>query len=383
MSIFRLRGRTVALLVLVVSLFAVLVYVGLRSGPLASIAVTIGTVESRALRPLLFGIGTVEARRTYKIGPIAAGRIRDLDVHVGDQVEVGQVLGAMEPVDLDDRVRSQASAVRRAEVMLREVQARQAYAKTQARRYDQLLAVRSASAEVVATKQLELQIADAAVSSAREDLARIRSEHGGLVAQHANLRLVAPAAGVVALRNAEPGTTVVAGQAVVELIDPRELWVNVRFDQSSALGLAAGLPAHILLRSRGGQVLTGRVLYVEPVADAVTEEILAKVAFDMPPQPWPSVGELAELTVILPELASAASIPNSAIRRQGDSVGVWRVDGGHLSFVPVRLGVSDLDGYVQIHDGLVQGDRLVLHSEKNLTARSRIHAVKLMPGGTR
>lgn len=375
MSILRLRGRTVALLVLVVSLFAVLVYVGLRSGPLASVAVTIGTVESRALRPSLFGIGTVEARHTYKIGPTVAGRIQGLDVHVGDQVEAGQVLGSMEPVDLDDRIRSQVSAVRRAEAVLREVQARQAYAKTQARRYDQLLAVRSASAETAATKQLERQIADAAVLSAREDLARIRSEHEGLVAQHANLRFVAPAAGIVALRNAEPGTTVVAGQAVVELIDPRELWVNVRFDQSNASGLAAGLPAHILLRSRGGQVLMGRVLHVEPVADAVTEEILAKVVFDMPPQPWPSVGELAELTVLLPELAPTASILNSAIRRQGDKVGVWRVDGGRLHFVPVRLGASDLDGYVQIHEGPAQGDQLVLHSERPLTVRSRVHVM--------
>jgi hypothetical protein len=48
---------------------------------------------------------------------------------------------------------------------------------------------------------------------------------------------------VVAVRDADPGTTIVAGQAVVEVIDPKSLWINVRFDQISASGLAGGLPA--------------------------------------------------------------------------------------------------------------------------------------------
>ncbi len=44
-----------------------------------------------------------------------------------------------------------------------------------------------------------------------------------------------------------------------------------------------GLPARIVLRSRSGQALSGRVLRVEPMADAVTEEMLAKVIFGSQP----------------------------------------------------------------------------------------------------
>lgn len=141
---------------------------------------------------------------------------------------------------------------------------------TQARRYEQLFAVRSTSEEIVTTKRQELQIADAALSAAREDIVRARSDREGLVAQRSNLRLIAPVDGVVAVRDADPGTTIVAGQAVVEVIDPKSLWINARFDQISASGLAGGLPTLIVLRSRGGQTLKGRVLRVEPKADAVT-----------------------------------------------------------------------------------------------------------------
>ena len=375
-----LQGRTFALLAVIVPLLVLFVYVGIRSGPLAPVSVTVVKVESRAVTPALFGIGTVQARYTYKIGPTFAGRLKRLDVHVGDPVKAGQVFGEMEPVDLEERVRSQDSVVKRAEAGLREAQARQAYAQTQAQRYEQLLAVRSTSEEIASGKRQELQLVDAALSAAREDVARARSDREALAAQKNNLRLIAPVDGVVAVRDADPGSTVVAGQSVVEIIDPKSLWVNVRFDQISASGLAGGLSARIVLRSRTGQVLNGRVLRVDPKADAVTEETLAKVVFDAIPQPLPPVGELAEVTVDLAALPAAPAIPNAAVQRQGDRVGVWQRVDGDLRFTPVKLGASDLNGFVQVSEGLKVGDQIVAYSEKSLTAKSRINVVEQMPG---
>lgn len=378
-----LQGRTLALLAVVVPLLGLFAYVVLRSGPLAPVAVTVDAVQSRAISPALFGIGTVEARYTSKIGPTVAGRVKRIDVNVGDAVKAGQVLGEMDPVDFDDRVRSQDAAFKRSEATLREAQARQVYARTQDHRYSKLVSSRTVSEEAAALKRQERQIADAVVSEARQELERTRSDRDALVAQRNNLRLTAPMDGVVFVRDADPGTTVVAGQPVVEIIDTTHLWVNVRFDQISASGLAAGLPASIVLRSRSGQALKGRVLRVEPMADAVTEEMIAKAVFDVVPQPLPPLGELAEVTVDLPGLPAAPSIPNAAIRRDGDRVGVWRLVDGDLNFAPVTLGVSDLDGSVQVLKGLAIGDQVVVYSEKNLTARSRVHVVDRLPGTAR
>ena len=374
------QRRTLALVVVAVTLLALFVYVAFRTGPLAPVAVTVAEVESRALKPSLFGIGTVEARYTYKIGPTFAGRVKRLEVHVGDRVKAGQILGEMDPVDLDDRVRSQEAVLKRAQATVREAEARLAYANTQAKRYEQLFAVRSSSEEARTTKRQEAQIADAALAAARQELARARSDREALMSQRSNLRLVAPVDGVVSMRDAEPGTTLVAGQAVVEVIDASSLWVNVRFDQISATGLAQDLPAQVVLRSRAGQALAGRVLRVELKADAITEELLAKVVFEGMPEPLPPVGELAEVTVELPSVTSAPTIPNAAVRREGDKLGVWQVVDGDLRFVVLKLGVADLDGFVQVREGLVEGDQVVLYSEKALTARSRVHVVERIAG---
>ncbi len=375
-----LQGRTLALLAVIIPLLALFVYVGLRSGPLAPVSVTVASVESRSITPSLFGIGTVEARYTYKIGPTYAGRVKSLDVHVGENVQAGQVLGEMEPIDLNDKIRSQESVLKRAQAALVEAKARQVFAQQQVQRYAQLLDVQAVSEESITVKRQDLQVADAALSVAKADIARARSDREGLVAQKSNLRLIAPVDGVVAVRDADPGTTIVAGQAVVEVIDPKSLWINVRFDQISASGLAGGLPAHIALRSRSDQVLQGKVLRVEPIADVVTEEMLAKVTLDHQPEPLPSLGELAEVTVDLPALPAVPLISNAAVQREGDKVGVWQIVDGDLSFAPVKLGTSDLNGFVQVLEGLEDGDQVVIYSQKKLKANSRIKVVDQIPG---
>jgi HlyD family secretion protein len=380
MSFPRLQRRTLGLIAVLLPLLALFLYVALRSGPLAPIAVTVGTVESRALAPALFGIGTLQARYTYRIGPTFAGRVQGLDVHVGDMVVAGQVLGTMDPVDLEQRISAQQAAINSAQAALRQAQARQTFAHAQADRYQQLRTTHGTSEETVAAKVQELAIANAVLTGAREDLVRLDAELQALHSQADNLRLVAPAGGLVIARNADPGSTVVAGQAVLEVIDPDQLWIDTRFDQVSAEGLAADLPATITLRSRQSQSLAGTVMRIEPRADQITEEALAKIVFDARPAPLPALGELAEVTVQLPELPAAPTIPNAAIRTLNGQTGVWRLEDERLSFVPITIGRSDLDGRVQVSAGLQAGDRFVLHSEKAVSARSRIHIVTQLAG---
>ena len=86
------------------------------------------------------------------------------------------------------------------------------------------------------------------------------------------------------------------------------------------------------------------------------------------------------LTVALPALPATTVIPNAAIRRIDGRIGAWLITDGRLEFRPIRLGVADLDGNVQVQEGLRPGERIVLFSEKALAARSRIHVVDHLAG---
>jgi len=377
-----------------VPLAALLIYVALSSGPLAKIPVTVATVTDKKIAPSLFGTGTIEARYNYKIGPTAAGRLKTVNVQVGETVRAGQILGEIDPVDLDERIASlnaallrAESSIRLAEVQIREASLRKNYAEGEATRYRQLVAADAASVEAQAGKQLAGETAQtgllAALASrdaALHDLSRMRFDRDGLIRQRANLLLKAPARGLVVARNADPGATVAAGQAVIEIIDPGSVWINARFDQITTGGLRPGLKAKITLRSQNGQIYDGKISRIEPLADAVTEETLAKILFDVIPKSLPSLGEIAEITISLPALPQGPVVPNAALHRVDGRLGVWRISGESLRFTPVKTGGSDLDGFVRIEDGLNVGDDIVLHSPRSLNVRSRIRVVEKLPG---
>lgn len=384
--------RALLLVVVLAALVLLLGFVALRSGPLAPVKVTVVRVEERAITPALFGIGTVEARYTHRIGPTAPGRVASLAVDVGERVEAGQVLAVIDPIDLDQRIAAASGSAGRSAALeqaaasqVADASARLALARSEAARGEELFrggwltrAALDQRRQALAAAQAGLAAAQANRAAATQDRGRTGAERAALQEQKANLRLIAPTAGLVVRRLAEPGTTVVAGQAVVEIVDPAQLWVNARFDQTRAGGIAAGLPARIVLRSRIDTPLRGSILRVEPVADAVTEEVLAKVSFDagvvLPP-----IGELAEVTIGLPARGRTLALPNAAMHRIGSEVGVWALRDGDLEFVALKLGAEDADGWVQVLDGLARGDQVIWHSARPLTASSRITVVDKLP----
>lgn len=383
--------RRFVLALLGAALLVALALVVLRSGPLAPTRVTVVQAAERPLAPALFGIGTVEARRSYLIGPTAAGRVRAVAVDVGDTVKSGQLLAEMDPVDLDERgaaleasVARAGSATAAAQAQVRDALARRDLASVNARRYAELGAQDFVSAGAVEARTQELASADAVVSAAQANLAaarqeqqRLAAERAGLRQQRGNVRLLAPSDGVVTGRDAEPGSTVVAGQAVLRMIQPSSLWIKVRLDQGRSAGLAVGLPAQIVLRSQPGHPLSGQVARVEAVSDSVTEERSALVSIDQPPRGL-SVGELAEVTLSLPATANALVLPNAAISRLQGRTGVWTLEDSTLHFTPVRLGQASLDGQVQVLEGLRAGATVIVHSERALDPGSRITVVRTL-----
>lgn len=377
------RGRTFTVLGSIALLLALLAWVALRTGPMAPIAVTTTTVESLALRPALSGIGLVDAQHIAKLGPTAPGRLLALHADVGDRVDAGAILAEMDPTDLAEHRRALSAAVQRADAGVAEAVARRDNAAAQHRRYRDLASRQLVSDEAFAAREQERAVTEAALAVARAERVRLQAELEALDAGRATLVLRAPAAGLVVSRHADVGDTLVAGETVLEVLEPASLWVDVRFDQVNSHGLAVGLPASIRLRSDEATALPGVVRRLEPKADAVTEERVAKVAFATLPEPLPPLGELVDVTVALPPVAPRAVIPNAAIRRDGGRVGVWRIDDGSLAFAPIRTGVSDLEGHVQVLEGLAVGDRIVVHAARVLTAGSRITIVERIPGTPR
>ncbi len=380
--------RRLSLAALAVLLLAALAFVMLRSGPLAPTRVTVSQVKEGTLNPALFGIGTVEARRSWIVGPTVAGRVLSVRVDVGDSVKAGQLLAEMDPVDLEQRLASLDASIARAvsaqaaaAAQQLDAAARRELAAVNFRRNQDLADKNFISAGALEARVQEkvsadaaLQAAQASVLGAGQDLTRLKADRAALLQHRLNVRLLAPADAVVSSRDAEAGSTVVAGQSVLRLLDPGSLWIKLRIDQGRSAGLVPGLKASIVLRSQSQAPVAGSVARVELLSDSVTEEKIAQVAFEQMPSAV-SVGEMAEVTLQLPATSKAVLIPGASIQRQGGATGVWRIESGKPVFTPLRLGASSLEGQVQVLEGLKSGDEVVVYSQKALGSESRVQVV--------
>ena len=210
------------------------------------------------MSPAIFGIGTVEARRSWMVGPTVAGRVLSVQVDVGDTVKAGQLLAEMDPVDLDQRLarstprwpaRRQrtgggASAGGRRHGAARAgSRQRQAQPGPGARKTSSAPARWRRACRNRPRPTPRVQAAQANLGGSGQDMPACTPSAPRWRSSAATCACWRPADGVVTSRDAEAGSTVVAGQPVLRLIDPASLWVKLRVDQGRSAGLAPGLKA--------------------------------------------------------------------------------------------------------------------------------------------
>ena len=381
----KLKIRLIALGLLVAGVFG---WVVTTQGPLASVKVTLDKASNSTLSNGVFGVGVLEARRSYNLAPTLTSRVGRILVDQGDHVRVGQLLAEMDAVDLNDRVISSQQAAERsqygirvAEAQLAEAQSRVHTSSAAYTRFADLRAGGYVSQEMLDAKLHEKNAALAAVasssaslSSAQLDQLRIHADASGVGKLRAQTRLLSPVDGIVTSRLAEPGVTVVAGQTIIQVIDPGSVWVKTRIDQKQAGLVRVGQTAEIVLRSQPQTALPGSVKRVEQIGDAITEERIVNVVFAAPGVAA-MVGELAEVTIKLPQLDHSLSIPAAALKQLDKLDGVWVLQDGRVQFKPVKAGLSTLEGRTQIVSGLAEGDEVIVYSQQELRAGMKVKVV--------
>ena len=232
------------------------------------IQVQVAAVQ-RDMAVQVFGLGTVEARVTSKVGFKVSGVLVDLRADVGDRVAKGAVLAR-----LDDREQSARVARAKAASEQAEANLQRATASVKRRRRTMPMPRPSTSVgknwfkadttsvETAETAKTAQDAALADVNLATSDVAVARAAIGDAKAQQqqesATLdfhTLTAPYDAMVTARLKELGSALGAGEPVFTLIDPKSVWVLAYIDESKAGEIEVGEPAEIVLRSRPNQRL--------------------------------------------------------------------------------------------------------------------------------
>jgi HlyD family secretion protein len=329
------------------------------------VAVLIARVE-RDVPVQVFGLGTVEARVTSKVGFKVSGVLVELKADVGDRVAKGAVLAR-----LDDReqraqfARAKAAIeqteanLQRAKASVEKAQANYDNATRISGRQQRLLQTNSASVEAAETAKTTQDAALADLNLANSDVLVAQANIGDAKAQQQQQSatldfhtLVAPYDAMITVRLKELGSALGAGEPVFTLIDSKSVWVLAYIDESKAGEIHVGDPAQLVLRSLPRQRFQGQVARIEPESDRVNEERRVEIAFDRIPDGF-NLGEQAEVYIRTARLPQALLVPEVAIEGLGQGRGtIWTVEDGRLRKREVTLGHRLLDGRYEITDGL-------------------------------
>lgn len=179
----------------------------------------------------------------------------------------------------------------------------------------------------------------------------------------------APFHGVVSSRKASAGDTAQIGKELIQVIDPSSMRFEgqVSADQMGSLKVGQRVNFRINGIAQSGDLLgsRGTVKRIDGAANPVTRQVSVIVEINGKDRP-PIVGLFAE-GVIETSSKSALMISENSLRREGDKVFAWVLDGNKIVKRNIQLGDRDtrLGAWV-VNSGLTAGDKLLRTNSSSL-----------------
>lgn len=315
--------------------------------PPSAVAVRIAPVVLASLAEPVVGAGVVashdEFPLAFKIGGVVAGvYVRD-----GDVVRAGQTLAALDLREIDAQV----------------TRARSAVAKAQ-RDHARDLALHADSLAPLA----QLQDAATALELARADL-----QTASVNRRYATV--VAPTAGRVLRRSAEPGQTLAAGAPVVVVGGTTGgMVLRLGLADRDVVRVRAGTRATVRLDAYPDRELTGRVRQIAGAATPGTGTYAVEVALD--DANGLSAGLIGTATIAAAGRGSLPTVPVDALlEADGDRASVFVVSGDRARRRAVRVATIQ-DGRVAVREGLDGAGSVVVSGAPYLSDGA---AVRVLP----
>jgi len=194
--------------------------------------------------------------------------------------------------------------------------------------------------------------------------------------------VLAPISGTVVKRMVFEGQYVREGEVMFEIADLSSLWLQVSVFEQDLRWIRVGDEAEIVTSARPGATRKGVVAFVEPEVDPATRAALVRIVVENPMGDGGREllgNQYAEARVVH-RTEEVLAAPRGAVLHTGGRARVFVDDGlGGYQRREVDLGRSG-DGWVEILDGLEEGEVVVSHGNLMIDAQAELNRA-LAPGG--
>ncbi|MBF0180012.1 MAG: efflux RND transporter periplasmic adaptor subunit [Magnetococcales bacterium] len=188
------------------------------------------------------------------------------------------------------------------------------------------------------------------------------------------LMVSSPVGGVVLEKHAIQGMRFMPGDPLYRIADLSTVWVLADvFEQDMGL-VQEGQAAEVTLNALPGRTFAGKVTFIHPVLNAETRTVKVRIEL---PNPNGELKPSLYATVVLAARSGAGewiAVPDSALLDSG-SRQVVLVERGEGLYEPraVRVGGKG-NGYVEILEGLKEGEKVVVRANFLIDAEANLRA---------
>ena len=249
-------------------------------------ATAVSLAAGNAPASVLDASGYVVARRMATVSSKITGRVREVRIEEGMQVEEGQVMATLDPIDADAQRALSASQLGAARSDIARVQAQLAEAEANARRLDALV-----GQQLVSKAQHDQAIANRDALRAQLDSARRNAQVAADSLRIADLGVDntvvrAPFSGVVIAKAAQPGEIVSPLSAgggftrtgIGTIVDMDSLEVEVDVGEAYIGRVQPKMPVEATLSSYPDWKIPAEVIAIIPTADRGKATVKVRVA---------------------------------------------------------------------------------------------------------
>jgi RND family efflux transporter MFP subunit len=300
--------------------------------------------------------GTVRSRETAVVSAQVMGRIQQVLVHEGDNVRAGQTLVVLDDATLRAQVDQAQAGVKAAENAQAAAQTNSALAASTLARYKQLESQKSVSPQEMDEVSQRAEAAAAGVEALRAQADAARAQESSARTMLGYTRLVAPFAGVVTARMADPGTMAAPGVALLQVDQAAALQLQATVDQSVIDVVHKGMKVKVAIEGGAPTSLAGTVAEIVPAADLSSHGFLVKI--DLPPSNQMRAGMYGTAEFPNGE-KQAILIPRSTVVARGSLNCVYVLDDHDIAQLrSITLGAAQ-GNFVEVLSGVSAGEKLV------------------------
>ena len=303
-------------------------------------------------------MGLIYSKSSPSLAVEVSGRVGKIIADVGDEVKAGDILAKIDSEKYNLQFSQAKAEIARLSALLVN------------KELDLQRAEKLFKDNLVSEEMMDRTKADFKALKEQMNAADAQLRNANRLIEETNIK--APIESEVAIKHIDAGDYVQPGMVVYELVDTKNLKVDLSFPEYLSPKLKKGLEVRITSPTNPDEIVISKIKDIKPNIDSRNKSLTTIIDFENPGTWLP--GASSRATVVFSKFENAIVVPQISVVRRSIGEVIYVVKGDSVKETLVKTGLRK-EGYIQILEGIALNDEIVKDGAGFLTDSSIIEIV--------